>query len=183
MSAWELTDTYSPAAIDIAPVTRPAVPATRTSFCRAAEAATPVMRLAVAHGEGSLGFLAHRRPVAGCGLMKAAQPASEQTKRCCVLLVVVLPRRHDMSLAADVVKDLTVRLIDPAESRGSVEPDSLEMEQKSLDHLMAGAARSPHRVADSDNGSSILRTSAQDLLSHEEHSRAPTHRDSGRTKA
>ena len=46
MSDCELTDTYSPAAIDIAPATSPATPATRTSPARPA-AATPTIRLAV----------------------------------------------------------------------------------------------------------------------------------------
>ncbi len=32
MSDWELTETYSPAAIDIAPATSPATPAMNTSF-------------------------------------------------------------------------------------------------------------------------------------------------------
>src|SRR5262245_35370972 len=47
VSACELTDTYSPAAMESAPATRPATPATRTS-CRLEDAdATPTMRLAV----------------------------------------------------------------------------------------------------------------------------------------
>ena len=47
VSDWELTDTYSPAAIDIAPATSPATPASRMSPCFDAAAATPTMRLAV----------------------------------------------------------------------------------------------------------------------------------------
>src|SRR5512140_3464851 len=46
-SACERTDTYSPAAIDIAPATRPAMPATITLACVACAAATPSTRLAV----------------------------------------------------------------------------------------------------------------------------------------
>ncbi len=47
VSACELTDTYSPAAIDIAPATSPAMPATSTSLRDAPDAATPMIRLAV----------------------------------------------------------------------------------------------------------------------------------------
>ena len=47
LSDCELTDTYSPAAIDMAPATSPATPAIKTSFCVAAAAATPTIRLAV----------------------------------------------------------------------------------------------------------------------------------------
>ena len=47
MSAWELTDTYSPAAIDMAPATSPATPATTTALWVASAAATPITRLAV----------------------------------------------------------------------------------------------------------------------------------------
>ena len=47
VSACELTDTYSPAAIDSAPATRPATPATMTSPRAAFDAATPTTRLAV----------------------------------------------------------------------------------------------------------------------------------------
>jgi hypothetical protein len=43
----ELTDTYSPAAIDMAPATNPATPAIKTSFRVAAAAATPTIKLAV----------------------------------------------------------------------------------------------------------------------------------------
>jgi hypothetical protein len=43
----ELTDTYSLAAIDIAPATIPATPAIKTSFRVAAAAATPTIKLAV----------------------------------------------------------------------------------------------------------------------------------------
>ena len=43
----ELTETYSPAAIDMAPATKPATPAIITSFCVAAAAATPTIKLAV----------------------------------------------------------------------------------------------------------------------------------------
>src|SRR5512132_3588713 len=46
-SRWELTDTYSPVAIDIAPATNPASPATRTTLRDADDAATPITRLAV----------------------------------------------------------------------------------------------------------------------------------------
>ena len=47
MSACELTDTYSPAAIDIAPATKLATPATNMAFDPAPVAATPSNRLAV----------------------------------------------------------------------------------------------------------------------------------------
>src|ERR1700687_142110 len=47
VSACEWTDTYSPAAIDIAPATRPATPATNTLLWVACEAATPSIRLDV----------------------------------------------------------------------------------------------------------------------------------------
>jgi hypothetical protein len=47
VSACELTETYSPAAIDIAPATRPATPATRTFAWVARAEATPTNRLAV----------------------------------------------------------------------------------------------------------------------------------------
>ncbi len=47
MSDWELTETYSPAAIDIAPATSPAKPATMTLWCVPAAEATPTIRLAV----------------------------------------------------------------------------------------------------------------------------------------
>src|SRR6185436_3608364 len=47
VSDCELTDTYSPAAIDMAPATSPATPAIKTSFCFAAAAATPTIKLAV----------------------------------------------------------------------------------------------------------------------------------------
>jgi hypothetical protein len=46
-SCWELTDTYSPAAIEVAPPTSPATPASYTAFRDAAAAATPMTRLAV----------------------------------------------------------------------------------------------------------------------------------------
>ena len=46
-SACELTDTYSPAAIDIAPATSPETPAIRMFACDPAAAATPTIRLAV----------------------------------------------------------------------------------------------------------------------------------------
>src|SRR5476649_2057498 len=46
-SACELTETYSPADIDIAPATRPARPATMTLLCVACALTTPIMRLAV----------------------------------------------------------------------------------------------------------------------------------------
>src|SRR4029453_374610 len=46
VSACELTETYSPAAIDNAPATRPATPATRMSLRLARAAATPPTRLA-----------------------------------------------------------------------------------------------------------------------------------------
>jgi|GEM_PF-3462524 len=47
VSAWELTDTYSTAAIDIASATRPARPATRIPFRAVSAAASPTKRLAV----------------------------------------------------------------------------------------------------------------------------------------
>src|ERR1700686_5226134 len=47
VSACEWTDTYSPAAIDIAPATRPATPATNTLLGVACAVATPSTRLAV----------------------------------------------------------------------------------------------------------------------------------------
>src|SRR4051812_21577967 len=46
-SRCELTDTYSPAAIDSAPATRPAIPAVTIAAAEAPEAATPSTRLAV----------------------------------------------------------------------------------------------------------------------------------------
>jgi len=46
-SRCELTETYSPTAIDIDPATRPATPATRMTSFEADDAATPIMRLAV----------------------------------------------------------------------------------------------------------------------------------------
>ena len=47
MSNCELTETYSPADIDMAPATKPATPAIKTSFRVAAAAATPTIKLAV----------------------------------------------------------------------------------------------------------------------------------------
>jgi len=47
VSACECTDTYSPAAIDIAPATSAASAAATTSACVAFAAATPATRLAV----------------------------------------------------------------------------------------------------------------------------------------
>ena len=47
VSACEATETYSPAAMDIAPATRPATPATRISLGDFAATATPATRLAV----------------------------------------------------------------------------------------------------------------------------------------
>jgi len=47
VSAWELTETYSPVAIDIAPATNPAVAATITADLDAPVADTPTIRLAV----------------------------------------------------------------------------------------------------------------------------------------
>src|ERR1700730_14172794 len=44
-SRCELTDTYSPTAIDIDPATMPATPAIRIASLDAEEAATPIMRL------------------------------------------------------------------------------------------------------------------------------------------
>src|SRR6185295_12771810 len=46
-SRCELTDTYSPAAIDIDPAKRPATPATRTASFEAEDAATPIIRLEI----------------------------------------------------------------------------------------------------------------------------------------
>jgi hypothetical protein len=46
-SRWELTDTYSPTAIDIAPATRPATPTVITVARDAFAAATPTSRLAI----------------------------------------------------------------------------------------------------------------------------------------
>src|SRR6478672_10417994 len=46
-SRCELTDTYSPAAIDRAPATRPAIPAVTIAAPDAPDAATPKTRLAV----------------------------------------------------------------------------------------------------------------------------------------
>ena len=46
-SRCELTETYSPTAIDIEPATRPATPATRMAPLGAEDAATPIIRLAV----------------------------------------------------------------------------------------------------------------------------------------
>jgi hypothetical protein len=45
--ACELTDTYSPAAMDMAPATRPATPATRICDGPADAVATPMIKLAV----------------------------------------------------------------------------------------------------------------------------------------
>src|SRR4051812_14978007 len=47
VSRWELTETYSPAAIDSAPATRPAMPAVTIAVTDAPDAATPRTRLAV----------------------------------------------------------------------------------------------------------------------------------------
>ena len=47
VSDCELTETYSPVAIDMAPATNPATPATRTAFFVTAAAATPTIKLAV----------------------------------------------------------------------------------------------------------------------------------------
>src|SRR5688572_1263861 len=47
VSAWDCTDTYSPAAIDIAPAANPAMPAVSTADGAAPVAATPTIRLAV----------------------------------------------------------------------------------------------------------------------------------------
>src|SRR6185312_11704582 len=47
VSAWELTETYSPAAIDMAPSASPAAPARRIVAVGALPAATPTIRLAV----------------------------------------------------------------------------------------------------------------------------------------
>ena len=47
VSACELTETYSPAAIDMAPATRPATPAIRMLPRSGVAAATPTIRLAV----------------------------------------------------------------------------------------------------------------------------------------
>src|SRR6185437_5642317 len=43
----ELTDTYSPAAIDMAPAINPETPAIKTAFCVVEAAATPTIKLAV----------------------------------------------------------------------------------------------------------------------------------------
>ena len=47
VSAWDCTETYSPAAIDIAPAANPATPAVSTAAGEAPAAATPTIRLAV----------------------------------------------------------------------------------------------------------------------------------------
>src|SRR3954471_11041448 len=47
VSRWELTDTYSPAAIERAPATRPAMPAVTIAADDAPDAATPRTRLEV----------------------------------------------------------------------------------------------------------------------------------------
>jgi hypothetical protein len=47
VSRWELTETYSPAAIEPAPAARPAAPAVRIALREAPEAATPRTRLEV----------------------------------------------------------------------------------------------------------------------------------------
>lgn len=47
MSDWELTETYSPAAIDMAPATTPANAASTTGFRVSLAAATPMTRLVV----------------------------------------------------------------------------------------------------------------------------------------
>src|SRR3954462_2840378 len=46
-SRWELTETYSPAALEGAPATSPAIPAVMMAARDASEAATPRTRLAV----------------------------------------------------------------------------------------------------------------------------------------
>jgi hypothetical protein len=46
-SRCELTETNSPAAIDIAPATRPATPEIKIACFVASEAATPIIKLAV----------------------------------------------------------------------------------------------------------------------------------------
>ncbi len=47
VSRWEATETYSPAAIDMAPATSPAMPAVRTASGDAPLPATPTMMAAV----------------------------------------------------------------------------------------------------------------------------------------
>src|SRR6186713_1298658 len=47
VSDWELTETYSPAAMDMAPATRPVMPAIRTPPELESAAATPTIKLAV----------------------------------------------------------------------------------------------------------------------------------------
>jgi hypothetical protein len=47
VSRWALTETYSPAAMDIAPATSPAEPATMMEAREPEAAATPIMMLAV----------------------------------------------------------------------------------------------------------------------------------------
>jgi hypothetical protein len=47
LTNWELTETYSPAAMDMAPATSPATPDSNTSDFEAAAEATPRIRLAV----------------------------------------------------------------------------------------------------------------------------------------
>ena len=47
MSDWALTDTYSPAAIDMAPATKAAMPDNNMDSPVAPDAAIPVIRLAV----------------------------------------------------------------------------------------------------------------------------------------
>jgi hypothetical protein len=46
-SRCELTETYSPTAIDIEPATKPATPEIKIASLEAADAATPIIKLAV----------------------------------------------------------------------------------------------------------------------------------------
>src|SRR4029453_10449977 len=87
-SRCELTDTYSPAAIDVAPATSPATPATSTAFRDAAAAATPITRLAMDTMPSSAPSTAARsqpaRPLR-CG---SARPSAA------VALVRLMPSPH-----------------------------------------------------------------------------------------
>src|SRR6185369_9238723 len=86
VSACEWTDTYSPAAIDMAPATRPAIPATNKLLRVACAAATPSTRLEVERMPSFAPSTAARsqpvRPVRCCfllprGISRGSSPASD----------------------------------------------------------------------------------------------------------
>ena len=94
--ACELTETYSPAAIDIAPATNPATPATSTLLRLVSAAATPTMRLAVE----TMPSLAPRT---------AALSQPIRSVRCCSGFLIV----------SRVLRRLTRREISPERFRGA----------------------------------------------------------------